>query len=185
MEEQKDIEKQKDKKDIIRQVVLIVLLLVVVGYAGYIYWPIISTYLPDSFQLQPKTKAAKIKRPATKAKPDQPAAKTVTDTVPVTQEGATEKKEIKADLVDPFALRINIRSKSETPKEEKKEEVEEALPELEGIWVDSGMRVAFISNQAVVEGGLVMGWRVSRITKTQVTLTKGRRRKILKLEAIQ
>ena len=154
-----------------------------IGYAGYMYWPVMSSYLPDLFKTQSRTRTDKIARPA--AKPAQAAAETAAKPAGATAEAAVKPKKVAEDLVDPFALRIKIRSKSDQPKKDKKEASTEPLPKLEGIWVDSGMRVAFISNQAVVEGGLVMGWRVSRITKTQITLTKGRQKKILKLEAIQ
>lgn len=86
--------------------------------------------------------------------------------------------------MDPFALRINVRRRGEIdekPKDDKPKAVV-VEPELEGIWVDSGMRVAFISGQALIEGGVVLGWRVSSITKTQVTLVKGGQTKILKVE---
>lgn len=164
-----------------RQIVLILLLLASLGYAGYIYWPVLSGYLPDLFETRPEIRPDRIEQPADE--PVETEAKTTAG--PAASPEAVVKKKVIKDLVDPFALRINIRSKAETPKEDKKEVAKEPEPELEGIWVDSGMRVAFISNQAVIEGGLVMGWRVTRITKTQVTLKKGSRRKILKLEAIQ
>jgi hypothetical protein len=165
-----------------RQLVLIILLIAAIGYAGYMYWPVMQGYLPELFKPQPQIQPAKVVQP--EAEPGQPEAGTADQTDQPTPEVLLENKKAKLELIDPFALRINIRSRAEQPKVEKVKETEPE-PELEGIWVDSGMRVAFISNQAVVQGGLVMGWRVSRITKTQVTLTKGRRKKILKLEAIQ
>ncbi len=166
-----------------RQIVLIILLIAAIGYAGYMYMPVMQAYLPDLFKARLGDGSGEMDRPV--AEPAQSAAKTSAEAAVATAESGGEQKKVKKDLVDPFALRINIRSKQDRPKEDQKEIANEPDPTLEGIWVDSGMRVAFISNQAVVEGGMVMDWRVSRITKTQVTLTKGSRRKILKLEAIQ
>lgn len=94
-----------------------------------------------------------------------------------------------AELIDPFSYRIAVRKKAspspsagpggasapaEAPKADE--------PVLQGIWVDEGMEVAFISGQTVNEGGTVLGWRVSSITKNYVVLTRGGKSRTLKLE---
>ncbi|MDD5382109.1 MAG: hypothetical protein PHH60_00410 [Candidatus Margulisbacteria bacterium] len=89
------------------------------------------------------------------------------------------------EMIDPFALRLAVRKKvveQEQPKEEPKEVVKVIEPRLEGIWVDAEMKVAFVSGQALNEGGEVLGWKVTQITKSYVTLTKGGQTKTLKLE---
>jgi len=92
-----------------------------------------------------------------------------------------KKKEIEK-LTDPFALRINVRAAGG-----QKEGVE--IPagattglKLEGVWVDSGVRMAFISGWTLTEGQSVQGWQVKRIERNQVLLVKGEKSRILRLE---
>lgn len=98
-------------------------------------------------------------------------------------------------LIDPFAFRIAVRRKVEvevkpagptppgaptgTPEKPKK------VIKLEGIWIDATMKVAFISGQALVEGGRVMGWKVAKIYRDQVVLARAGQTKILFLEGIR
>ncbi len=93
------------------------------------------------------------------------------------------------ELVDPFSYRLAVRKKvsvapsvgsggSPTPTEAPLVNG----PLLQGIWVDEGMEIAFISGQTVNEGGTVLGWRVSSITKNYVVLTKDGKSRTLKLE---
>lgn len=151
------------------------------GYLGFIYWPLVEAYVPGMAKEAPKVEVGL------------PAAPTATITKGVegaltkeAEEAGDQAAPVKVELVDPFLIRVALKSSSApTEKPEEPEVIKVAEPVLEGIWVDSGMRVAFISGQAVIEGGGVMGWRVKKITKTQVLLTKGSRKKILKLEGIQ
>ncbi|MFH1347339.1 MAG: hypothetical protein ABIH22_01485 [Candidatus Margulisiibacteriota bacterium] len=166
-----------------RQVIIVIILIVALGYLGFVYWPLVSAYVPG------------LAKEAPKVGKDVPAAPTTT--IAEEKEAAVTKEAEKGEgvkaapekikLVDPFVIRIPIKSSAEPKKEpeEKKEVKQEIEPTLEGIWVDSGMKVAFVSGQAVIEGGIVMGWRVKKITKTQVFLVKGTREKILKLEGLQ
>ena len=160
-----------------QQIILAVLLVAALGYAGLTYWPILSHYIPGLAKEASKVKGTKIVKEAA------PSLTIATTTTMAT----TTTTMLKEGLVDPFALRVAVRSKSlakQKPREEK-EVKRVAEPKLEGIWVDSGMRVAFICGQALVEGSTIMGWRIKRITKTQVVLVKGKKSKILKLEAIE
>jgi hypothetical protein len=158
-----------------REVFLLVVLVVVVAYAGYIYWPAISSYLP-------------------KAKP---SAVTTTTRISInvsteaeavaSQEAITSPEAKTGELIDPFQIRVKV-----TPKVVRglatlahTEEAKPASPHLEGIWVDANMKVAFISGQTVMEGDKVLGWQVVRIQKNLVIITKGNKQKILKLEVIQ
>ncbi|MBN2057504.1 MAG: hypothetical protein JW782_01735 [Candidatus Saganbacteria bacterium] len=177
-----------------QQLILVILLIAALGYSGYVYWPYVSAYFPQGSTQ--KTKQPPPPAGIEPAKPigqetseaevkpaDQPKAAVQPDGKEP-QKAGTNEIVAEPKLVDPFALRINVRRRGEvTAKPEEKEPKRAPVePELEGIWVDSGMRVAFISGQALIEGGVVLGWRVSRITKTQVTLVKGGQTKILKLE---
>ncbi|MFH1683395.1 MAG: hypothetical protein ABIA67_00785 [Candidatus Margulisiibacteriota bacterium] len=166
-----------------RQVIIVLILIVALGYAGFVSWPRVAAYVPGFAKEAPK------------AEKDLPAAPTTTIAEGINAAGIKEMKKgegVEAapaiiKLVDPFIIRTSVKSLSEpmTEPEDGKEVKKETELVLEGIWVDSGMRVAFISEQAVIEGGTVMGWRVRRITKTQVVLVKGRENKTLKLEGIQ
>ncbi len=100
-------------------------------------------------------------------------------------------------LIDPFALRIAVRRIAEmeakpagpTPPGAPGATVTPPKPKriikLEGIWIDATMRVAFISGQALVEGGRVMGWKVAQITRDRVVLVRDGQTKILTLEGIR
>lgn len=87
--------------------------------------------------------------------------------------------QLEEQLSDPFALRVSVSSKQ---SKELKAGVDVGSLRLEGIWVDAGLRAAFISGQAVIEGDEIMGWRVEKIAKTQVELVSYNKRKVLKLE---
>jgi hypothetical protein len=170
-----------------RQVVLLMLLIAALGYAVYSYWPLFSVYLPELGKAAPpeaRVAGVKIAEPAEK-----PAlAPGPAPAVRKEEKGAKAEKPVreeKVELIDPFSLRISVLPKSAVKSMEEKKGAKIAdEPELEGIWVDSGMRVAFISGQALTEGAVVLGWRVQRITKTEVLLVKGKQKKILRLEAI-
>jgi len=88
------------------------------------------------------------------------------------------------ELINPFSLRVAVRSKKEAEAKPEKPAVEVKVvePKLEGIWIGSGLRAAFISGQVMTEGGIIMGWRVASIAPTSVVLRKGRMTKILRLE---
>lgn len=155
-------------------------LIAAVGYLGYVYWPILSSYISGPAKIRPElTKVAAMKTTTTIVKAKAKAALTTVGS----GVGEAEPKKIK--LVDPFTVRVALRSKVEPEKPDQKDVRVLPDPVLEGIWVDTDMKVAFISGQALIEGGKVLGWTVKRITKTHVLLVKGGRRKILKLEGIQ
>jgi hypothetical protein len=174
-----------------RQIVLLMLLMAALVYAVYSYWPLFSVYLPELGKAVPsETKLKKVEvvgpeeKPALVPKPaPAPGTEKTKEAVTATKKPSTEEEE---KLIDPFALRISVLPKSalKTREEQQKEVIKVDEPKLEGIWVDSSMRVAFISGQALTEGGVVMGWRVKRITKTDVLLLKGSQQKTLRLEAI-
>lgn len=153
----------------IRRIVLLILLGVALGYAVYVYW----SYLPWVAKEKPKPEIAA-------EAPSPEAIEAERERIEV--EKIPEVKE----LVDPFALRISVEGKTEeVAKSEERGEVKKtAEPKLEGIWLSSGMRVAFISGQALRKGGVVMGWRVAEISKSQVVLQKGETTKVLRLEGM-
>ena len=162
-----------------RQAVILVVLIAALGYLGYVYWPILSSYVAGPAQKGPELrKEAASKTTTTIARAE---AGSATQEV---EEDEESKAAEKIKLVDPFSVRITIKT-DEPAKIPEKEVRTVPDPVLEGIWVDSDMKVAFISGQALIEGGKILGWTVKRITKTQVLLVKGRQRKILKLEGIQ
>lgn len=150
----------------------------------YTYWPILSPYLTKS--------GAKIP-----AEAPQPTETPVPTTVSLPSEEARSPEvaetkilsasaEEKAILTDPFALRVAKKSKfketsvPEAPPEEKPAVKAVGLV-LEGIWVDSNMKVAFISGQALGIGDNILGWKVTSISKDQVVLSNGSATKILKM----
>ncbi len=163
-----------------RRIILLILLTAALGFAVSIYWPLLSPYFSRAPVKPP---------PVVKLKEGEPSEEIAREKEEVREEKlAVEKvlEEEKKKLVDPFSLRIPVKTKKEIA-EQKAKVVEKPVekpkePKLEGIWVDSGMRVAFISGQALIEGGTIMGWRVQRITKTYVVLVKKGARKVLKLE---
>jgi len=164
-----------------RRIILLILMLGALGWAVYTYRPIVSPYFS-----RPKTQTVSVTQTtvvttttAAKASPAEKAK--VTTTLP--------PKEGKVRLVDPFAVRVAVVSKQEAEEAARraKERKEEAPlkkpdePKLEGIWIGSGLKAAFISGQVMTEGGIIMGWRVSRINPDSVVLRKGNAVKILKL----
>ena len=117
---------------------------------------------------------------------------TAAKVVPAPKAGGTTTlppKEERVKLIDPFALRVAVVSKQEAEeaakraKERREEEPAKRPdePKLEGIWIGSGLKAAFISGQVMTEGGIIMGWRVSRINPDSVVLRKGSATKVLKL----
>jgi hypothetical protein len=99
-----------------------------------------------------------------------------------------EGKEVK--LVDPFSLRAAVRRKSDKKRSgarraggssSSRAKSKLKVPELEGIWVDDEMRVAFISGQAVTEGAIIEGWRVLAIGSDRVVLQRRGATRILQL----
>ncbi|MFA4843503.1 MAG: hypothetical protein WC632_00965 [Candidatus Margulisiibacteriota bacterium] len=164
-----------------RQIMIGVILAVSLAYAAFTYWPLLASYLPGTV---PSPKPALV-APA-------PAA------VPTQEIQAAEKNDIdllylptlEVKAIDPFALRIEIKRREELPPPPEAETpgapaapaAKPVEPKLEGIWVDSGMQVAFISGQALTMGSKILGWRVSSISKEQVVLTRGTQTKILRVE---
>lgn len=165
-----------------RQIAIILILFASLGYAVFTYWPAIAPLVP----LAPK------------AKPALTAPAAVPIVVPTREAAAAEKEEIdeivlptyEAKMIDPFALRIEVKTRAEEPLPVVKEPghapegpvVKPAEPQLEGVWIDADMRVAFISGQSLPVGGTVMGWKVTSIGKERVILQKGSLTKTLKVE---
>jgi hypothetical protein len=87
-------------------------------------------------------------------------------------------------LVDPFSLRINVKSKitESTHPAPPSEKVIVNEPVLEGIWIDSGARVAFFYGPTHSVGENIFGWSLVSITRDSVVLEKGSATKKLKLE---
>lgn len=156
-----------------RQKILTVLVVIFVIYGLF-------TYLPSLLKMgggKPAVKKAPVvaSQAATAASGE---AATVKETKPKLET---------PPAVDPFARRVTVWTKGEI-----EEQAAEAAsrpagpnpedPQLEGIWVDSGRRVAFISGQTVNLGGEVLGWTVTSIQQDRVVLEKGSREKILKME---
>jgi len=168
-----------------RRIIIFILLVAAVGYGLYAYWPILSPYLE-------KVEEAKPVETAPAAAPEPPAATGEKTPEAIAATEAVSTAEVK--LVDPFALRIEVTSKAEqaaraappaaapSPGGEKPKEVKPAGPRLEGVWIDSGMRIAFISGQALNVGGAIMGWKVVSISTDRVVLRKGSVSKTLRLE---
>lgn len=171
----------------VRKIIIALLLIGAIGYGVYTYWPFLSIYLPVKRDL-----------PKVSVKPAQPAPIVVPeakreDVLAEDEEAWKVEEEKIGVLTDPFSLRIAVKKKktaAELKKPEKKPETKKptkpaAVLNLEGIWVDSGMKVALISGQSVSVGATVNGWRVVKITRDQVVLRKGRSTKILRLEGIR
>jgi len=161
------------------RVILIVLLILSLGFALYTYWPQISSYLPKP----EKAKLPEVSKVVTSTTVAGPST-----TLPTSESQALSEQpsgEVKkVELSDPFSLRINVKRKvieSKAP-EKPEEKPKPAGPVLEGVWIDSGMRVAFISGQALGVGSKIMGWKVTSITKDRVVLEKGSQVKILRME---
>lgn len=160
---------------------MILILIAAVGYAGFTYWPLISPLL--------------VRRPAPKktALPAQPvlpppriSASTEAAAKNLEQAPEMELPSAEVSLVDPFLLRVTVSNKSEEPvtttllpNEKRAAPVE---PALQGIWMDSGMNIAFISDQSLQVGGTVLGWKLAAIAPDHVVLKKGGATKILYLK---
>jgi hypothetical protein len=99
------------------------------------------------------------------------------------------------DLVDPFALRVAVRTRQEEEEDRQAavaraaalaanpETVKQVAPlELQGVWVEAGTKAAFISDQSLRIGDTIQGWRLVSIGKDRVVLTRGGSTKILRLE---
>ena len=100
-----------------------------------------------------------------------------------------------ANLADPFSLRVAVRTKQEEEEDRQAavartaalaanpETVKQVAPlELQGVWVDAGTKVAFISDQSLRLGETIQGWKLVSIGKDRVVLTRGGSTKILRLE---
>jgi hypothetical protein len=168
--------------------ILALLLIAVLAFAFYSYWPALS-----SFFIEPPQPGAVITAPIM-VSPDLslltsttvPPAKRVVERLGKIITDKKSEKEKNHQLVDPFDLRVAVRRKvPETgipllgkPKEPPRpQEIR-----LEGIWIDAGMKVAFISSQALQVGEKIRGWTVSSILKDRVLLEKGSQIKILRME---
>lgn len=164
----------------LRQLTIIALLVASLGYAIYTYWPLVSPYLPGL----PKARPA-ITAPA--------AAPSPTPTLPIISPEAEETEIIvptqEVKLIDPFALRIGVKTRAEeplptpaAPAAAAKPGAPPVEPKLEGVWIDAERKIAFISGQALSVGGKVLGWKVVSIARDRVVLKKGSAAKTLKLE---
>jgi hypothetical protein len=169
-----------------RQIIIILLLFASLVYATVTYWPLIAPFVPYKPPTQSAVTAPVVKPAAKPAgtssaeaaeKPPEPLDEIVTPTIEV-------------KLIDPFALRIDVKTRAEEPlpavklpgPESEKPAVKPAEPKLEGVWIDSGMRVAFISGTSLPVGGTILGWKVTSINKERVILQKGSLTKTLKVE---
>ncbi|MBN3032943.1 MAG: hypothetical protein JW873_02500 [Candidatus Saganbacteria bacterium] len=92
-----------------------------------------------------------------------------------------------SNLIDPFSLRVGARKREEIAASAAAAAARPAATkpvenlELQGIWYDSEMKVAFISDQAVSVGGTISGWKLVSLSREQAVLTKGSATKILRL----
>ncbi|MEE8638339.1 MAG: hypothetical protein V3T21_04750 [Candidatus Margulisiibacteriota bacterium] len=166
-----------------KPIFLVVLLVAVLGYAVYTYLPLVTPYISGLLSKQPEKLEIKKEVP-----PAKPAEGVTTTTQPEVKEERAPKAVKPKKLADPFALRVAVTSKEEleaakarAAKGKKEAPKKPSGPELNGIWVGSGLKAAFISGQVMTEGATIMGWRVVRISRTSVVLRKGRRTKTLKL----
>jgi hypothetical protein len=158
----------------IRQAFIILVLIATIAYAVFTYWPFISPllagYLPSP--KKPAAAAPQVTVPQPSAASTEAQAK---------QESALEMSlpTAEANLVDPFSLRIAVKTKSEEPVTTtlqpgtEKPRPKPAEPVLQGIWLDSGMKVAFISDNSVPLGGTIMGWKLIAINDDSITMKKG------------
>ena len=164
-------------------------------FAIYLYWPMFAGNQDIKALKKPPTAKKIVTYPVTatvKAIP--PSMVEVEKAVPLAVEAEKEvppptikvvKDEVDSrSLTNPFALRASVNRKlmkGDTNDESVTTPTEEVIPELEGIWLDSNMKVAFIDQQTVSVGETVNGWRVTRIGDKTVTIQKGKRVRILKL----
>ncbi len=168
--------------NVIRQIVLVLVLAAALGYAVFTYWPVLAplAHLPARKPPAVPVPAASAPVPAPSISP------TVEAAAKKAQELVMELPTAEARLTDPFALRIQVRTQAEEPVSTtlpgRPAAAKPAEPELQGIWLDSGMEIAFISDQSVQRGGLIMGWRLESIAPDHVVLTKGGATKTLYLK---
>jgi len=148
-----------------RQLLTIGVVLAALVYALVNYWP---TIFPAATQGPTPTTLPIVDQVAGSPKK---AVKEVNENLTAAQ----------INLADPFVVKIGVKKKDATPATV--DQVKPAEPVLEGVWVDSGMRVAFISGQSLPVGGKIMGYRIISILKDQVILEKGGHIKTLKMEA--
>jgi hypothetical protein len=165
-----------------RQIILILILFATLAYATFTYWPLIAPLVP----LKPAAK------PAATAPVAAPAAARSAEAAAKAPEPLDEivAPTIEVRMIDPFALRIEVKTRAEEPlpvvrlpgPEPDRPAVKPVEPKLEGIWVDSDMRIAFISGQSLSVGGTIMGWKITSISKERVILQKGSLTKTLRVE---
>ena len=148
----------------------------------------------------PTPEAKKLPPAVVKVVPVAPAP-TVVVVLPKTAEAeSTDIFEItmpgkEVNLADPFSLRVAVRTKQEEEEDRQAtaaraaalaanpETVKQVAPlELQGVWVEAGTKIAFISDQSVRIGDTIQGWRLVSIGKDRVVLTRGGSTKILRLE---
>lgn len=148
-----------------------VFMALVIVFAIYMYWPVV-----EEKQIIPKRRKA-------------PEVEKVVSPSELESQKEAERARLRLELEDariltnPFALRVGVKRKVDiTTKKTIAPPAKEVAPVLEGVWVDSSMKVAFISGQAVSVGEIVNGWRVTGISERSVTITKGSRTKVLRLE---
>lgn len=166
----------------IRQILIGLILAVSLAYVAFTYWPGRAPIFPGNLS---RDKSVAV-------------VQTLTLAAGATME-TREAERADIDLlylpthevraIDPFALRIGVKRREELPPPEAESPGTPAAPtakpvepKLEGIWVDSGMKVAFISGQALTTGSKILGWHVSSISREQVIMTRGSQTKILRLE---
>ena len=163
---------------------MILILIAAIGYAGLTYWPIIAPLV--------RSKAQKKTISVTLPAPPQPKISASTEAAAKNmqqqQEQAPEMELPSAEvsLVDPFLLRVTVSNKEEEPVTTSTLPTEKraapAEPDLQGIWMDSGMNIAFISDQSLQVGGTVLGWKLAAIAPDHVVMKKGGATKILDLK---
>ncbi len=167
---------------VFRQALLVLVLIGALGYALFTYWPVLAPLLPLPARKKPAAlvTAAPAAAPLPKLSPSAEAA------AKKAGEMAMEVPTAEARLTDPFALRTTVRTLAEAPLTAPTRPgtptAKPAEPELQGIWMDSGMEIAFISDQSLQVGGKILGWRLESIYPDHVVLKKGGATKTLYLK---
>ena len=165
--------------NLVRRTALAILILVTIVYAANNVWR-----RPPSQTIRP-VKPNKLTEVLTSDRPPVKKMSVTTAEVRVNLEEAEKilKMNTIEKLTDPFALRINVRvtGGQKEVEEGPAEETNTGL-KLEGIWVDSGVKMVFVSGLTLSEGQSVQGWQVKKIERTQVLLVKGEKSRMLKLE---
>jgi hypothetical protein len=163
-----------------RMILMALVLIAALGYAAITYWPIIAPLL----RVRSQKKTVSVTLPA----PPQPR---ITASIEAAARSTAEALEMQlppaaVNLVDPFNLRITVSNREEEPvttttlpTEKRAAPVE---PELQGIWMDSGMNIAFISDQSLQIGGTILGWKLAAIAPDHVVMKRGGATKILYLK---